>query len=102
MVNALSPSATGWQREIHTSGRFKMNEIEKEWNLLRDEKDQIQMLEEIKALRKLRMAVGKMIRHINQGNEHPKDLQQVKLFLSEAEKVESPVIFALVRDHFNV
>ena len=45
------------------------------------------------------MAVGKMIRHIDQGDEHPKDLQQVKLFLSEAEKVESPLVRG---DHFNV
>ena len=50
------------------------------------------ILQELEALRKLRMAVGKMICHINQGDEHPKDLQQVKLFLSKAEKAESPLI----------
>jgi hypothetical protein len=50
------------------------------------------IMQEMEALRKLRMAVSKMIRHINQGDEHPKDLQQVKLFLSEAEKSESPLV----------
>jgi len=57
------------------------------------------ILQELEALRKLRMAVGKMVRHIDKGDEHPKDLQQVKLFLSEAEKVESPLVRG---DHFHV
>ena len=53
------------------------------------------ILQELETLRKLRKAVGKMIHHIDQGNEHPKDLQQVKLFLSEAEKSESPLVYGV-------
>ncbi len=47
-----------------------------------------QILHELKSLRKLRMAVSKMICHINQGDEHPIDRQRVSLFLAEAEKAE--------------
>jgi hypothetical protein len=43
---------------------------------------------ELKALRKLRMAVGKMMNHINQGDEHPIDRQRVEAALAEAEKAE--------------
>ncbi len=57
---------------------------------------QMDILQELEALRELRMAVGKMICHINQGDEHPKDLQQVKMFLSKAEEVE---VMRLKGDH---
>ena len=51
-----------------------------------------EILHELKALRKLRIAVSKMIHHINQGDEHPIDKQRVSLFLAEAEKANRRIL----------
>jgi hypothetical protein len=48
--------------------------------------EQSEILHELKALRKLRIAVSKMIHHARQGDEHPIDKQRVSLFLAEAER----------------
>ena len=54
--------------------------------------EQSEILHELKALRKLRIAVSKMIHHINQGDEHPIDMQRVSLFLAEAEKANRRIL----------
>jgi hypothetical protein len=56
---------------------------------------QSEVLHELKTLRKLRLAVSKMVHHVNQGDEHPIDMQRVSLFLAEAEKANRRTLVLL-------